>query len=104
MATIQVFRPPTRWRDRARRYDVLVDGEPLVKISHGETIRLQVAAGHHAVQAKADWAKTPAIEIDVHEDETVALRVAPGSGLAIVDVLRSRYLTLELVSPDKARP
>ena len=100
MATIQVFRPATKYRDRARKYELLVDGAPLAKISHGETVDLQVSEGHHAVQAKIDWATTPTVEIDVAADETVALRIAPGSGPAIVNVMRpSKYLTLEVVPP-----
>jgi len=100
MATIRVIRPPTKYRDRARKYEVLVDGSSLAKIGHGETVDLSVGEGRHAVQAKIDRATTPAVEIDVAADETVALRVAPGSGPAIINVMRpSKYLTLEIAPP-----
>ena len=100
MATIRVIRPPTKYRDRRRKYELLVDGSSLAKIGHGETVDLSVGEGRHAVQAKIDRAATPAVEIDVAADETVALRVAPGSGAAIVNVMRpSKYLTLEIVPP-----
>ncbi len=103
MATIRVFRPPTKYRDRLRKYQLLVDGENLASVSHGETVRLEVAAGHHAVQAKVDWAKTPAVKFDIAEGETVELRVTHGSGLAILDVMRpSKYLVLERVEPDQS--
>jgi hypothetical protein len=81
-----------------RKYQLLVNGEPLGTIAHGETVRLDVAPGLHAVQAKLDWTRTPAVEFDIAEDETVELRVAPGSGFAILDVVRpSKYLVLERV-------
>jgi len=89
MATIRVIRPPTKYRDRARKYELLVDGSSLAKIGHGETVDLSVGEGRHAVQAKIDWATTSAVEIDVVAAETVALRVAPGSGPAICTLLRS---------------
>ena len=41
------------------------------------TVDLSVGEGRHAVQAKID--RRSAVEIDVAADETVALRVAPGS-------------------------
>ena len=62
MATIRVIRPPTKYRDRARKYELLVDGSSLAKIGHGETVDLSVGEGRHAVQAKIDWATTPAVE------------------------------------------
>src|SRR5207342_3536440 len=65
MAMIRVIRPPTKHRDRARKYELLVDGSSLAKIGHGETVDLSVGEGRHAVQAKIDWATTSAVEIDV---------------------------------------
>jgi hypothetical protein len=39
VATILVFRPLTRHRDRWRKYQLLVDGDLLATIAHGETVR-----------------------------------------------------------------
>lgn len=101
MATIQVFRPATRWRDRARKYEFLVDGTQHAKIAHGQTVRLDVPAGRHSVEAKLDWKKTPALELDIAEGETAEVRMAPGP---IVNIFRpSTYLVLERVEQDEAR-
>jgi hypothetical protein len=82
---------------------MLVDGERRAWIAHGGSISLEVAAGHHAVQATVDWATTPAVELDIAEGETVDFRLSPGPGLAIINVMRpSKYLVLERIEPGEA--
>jgi hypothetical protein len=105
MATLVVFRPKTKYRDRARRYKIMLDGTEIARVRHGDSVRVDVAAGSHGVAAKIDWATSPTSTFDIAESETVALRCTTGSGPALVALLRSKkYLSLERVDPSEAPP
>jgi hypothetical protein len=97
MGTLVVFRPKTTYRDRARRYRILLDGSEVAQLRHGESARLDVEAGRHAVQARIDWATTPELAIEVVEGATVALRCEPGGSVLSAFVRPKAYLRLTQV-------
>lgn len=74
MASIRIKRS-NEYINALRVFEVLVDGVLVGSIRNGETKEFPVAAGRHAVMAKIDWCTSSVVLVDVHEDETVDLRV-----------------------------
>lgn len=75
---ITLTRVPGGWRDRLRRYQVIVDDEQVAMIKRGERLSLPVTPGRHTVFLRISWARSPALEVDVAPGEAVALECAPG--------------------------
>ena len=67
------------WRDRFRRYRVVVDGEQVASIGRGQRLDLPVPPGRHAVVLQVDWARSPQLEVDVAPGEVFTLECAPGN-------------------------
>jgi hypothetical protein len=67
-ATIKITRGSEGWTDRARRYKVVVDDNPVGSIRRGETFQIPVQPGDHWVRMTIDWAGSPTIQV----------RLAPG--------------------------
>lgn len=65
VGTLVVERPPAKWRDRLRRYVILVDAEEVGRLTHGESLSVLLPPGPHTLQARIDWTGSEAIEIDV---------------------------------------
>lgn len=85
-------------QDVFRRYRILLDGIQVASLKEGETVRVDVAPGSHAVQARIDWVKTPPLQVTVRQDEAVHLIVRPSgflSGLWQGVLKPSAYLVLE---------
>lgn len=76
---IALSRVPGGWRDRLRRYQVIIDGEPVASIKRGERLDLDVTAGQHTVFLRISWARSPRLEVDVAPGEVVSLECAPGN-------------------------
>ena len=96
MPSITVTRPTTAWRDRARKYKVLLDGTVSAEISHGETASLEVAPGPHEVRGKIDWCTTPPVVVT--GDEELTLQTGTGNAFTAIFVALltpSKYLRLE---------
>lgn len=51
-ASLQIRRLPTKWRDRARKYKIMVDGTEVGRLASGGAMVVDVAAGPHTVQAR----------------------------------------------------
>jgi hypothetical protein len=90
MAIIRLTRKPTRWRDRGRRYVVLIDGEVVGKIKQGATADFAVEPGGHSLRLKIDWMGSDEITVRADEGQVVALTCAPsGSGaVAPIELVR----------------
>ncbi|HEX4059653.1 MAG TPA: hypothetical protein VHY58_01415 [Streptosporangiaceae bacterium] len=76
-STITVSRVPGGWKDRLRRYQVVIDGEQVAAIKHGERVDLPVTPGKHTVFMKISWARSPQLELDVAPGQVVTLECAP---------------------------
>lgn len=75
---ITLSRAASGWRDRLRRYQVIVDGERVATIKRGECLDLPVTPGWHTVHLQISWARSPQLGLDVPPGEVVALECAPG--------------------------
>jgi hypothetical protein len=76
-STIAVSRVPGGWKDRLRRYQVVIDGEQVAAIKHGERVDLPVTPGKHTVFMQISWARSPQLELDVAPGQVVTLECAP---------------------------
>jgi hypothetical protein len=84
--TIRVTRNAEGYRDRFRKYKVLVDGAKVGVLKPGETVETAVPTGEHRVRIAIDWSGSPEVVVAVAADETVALECEPGSGEALHDL------------------
>lgn len=75
---ITLSRTASGWRDRLRRYQVIIDGELVAWIKRGERLDLPVTPGRHMVQLRISWASSPRLGLEVPAGEIVALECAPG--------------------------
>ena len=76
-STITLSRAPGGWRDRLRRYQVMIDGEQVASIKHGERIDLPVTPGKHTVFLQISWARSPRLEVELAPGQVVTLECAP---------------------------
>lgn len=101
-ATLVISRKRGGWRDRARRYDILVDGKPMGKIKHGERLELLVPPGQHELFLKIAWCTSPSITFTAQPGDVVEFFCEPGAMAvdALQDVLgnTSQYIRLTLVA------
>jgi len=75
---ITLSRTVSGWRDRLRRYQVIIDGERVATIKRGECLNLPVTPGRHTVHLQISWARSRQLGLDVSPGEVVALECAPG--------------------------
>jgi|1186.fasta_scaffold438474_2 hypothetical protein len=98
-ASIQLDRKPGGWVDRARAYKVLIDGQPVGEIRHGESQVFTVAPGRHEVHMKIDWARSPSVELELPEGGVARLHCRPNANpltvLWYITFGRGRYVWLE---------
>jgi hypothetical protein len=73
---ITLSRTASGWRDRLRRYQIIIDGERVATIKRG--VRLDLTAGRHTVHLQISWARSPQLGLEVSPGEVVALECAPG--------------------------
>jgi hypothetical protein len=53
------------WRDRARPYKVIIDGQRVGGVGHGQQESFEVVPGTHEVFLKLDWCRSPKLTVDV---------------------------------------
>jgi hypothetical protein len=84
-------------RDRLRAYSILVDSHEVAKIRPAESLDLPVAGGVHSVQIAIDWARSPALSVEVAPGAAVHLRCAPNTAqpaLLGITLGRGKYVRL----------
>ena len=99
-AEVRIVRASTAWRDTRRNYKVLMDGTETGVVSDGETAVFPVRPGKHSLRLRIDWAGSEELHFSAEPGQIITFRCRPGSGPAIVQVLRSffqrdRYVVLE---------
>ncbi|MFS0703961.1 hypothetical protein AB6N23_05495 [Cellulomonas sp. 179-A 9B4 NHS] len=100
-------RAPGGWADRLRSYGVSVNGYRVGRLRPGGEVVLPTPPGVHVVRAHIDWTRSPEYGVDVHEGETVVLRVRGSGAILRPDrYLGTRgYLTMErLLEPTRSSP
>lgn len=70
-----------RWSaygDKLRRYTILLDDQPRVRIKDGEELVLEVSAGMHTLQVKLDWVTSERLVVEVPPDGEISLTCGGG--------------------------
>jgi hypothetical protein len=78
-SVIALSRVQGGWRDRLRRYQVIIGGEQVASIRRGERLDLPVTPGRRTVSLKISWAGSPQLAVDLAPGEVVTLECAPGN-------------------------
>ena len=102
MAFIVVRRASSRWRDRLRRYKVLIDAREVGLLKRGESGRYELAPGHHVLAVGIDWKRSRSFEVSGDGDGTMSFRCGPAGSplLALVDLFRRGDDTWLFLEPD----
>jgi hypothetical protein len=83
--------------DRSREYIMLVDGDELGRVRHGQDLTLTVPPGHHLVGLRIDWCRSEVLDIDLAAAEEVHLecRARPAwQALYWISLGRNRYIAI----------
>ncbi|NMO51592.1 hypothetical protein HH310_10355 [Actinoplanes sp. TBRC 11911] len=91
IATLRVERPGATGIDRARAYEIIVDGEPKGVVRSGHELSLALQPGRHVVRARLDW--TGSAEVPVHLGPGATVRLVVRSR-GVRHVIGKRYLSL----------
>ena len=75
--TIAITRRREGFVDRLRSYRILIDQKEAGRLRRGESFEIAVHPGRHAVRMKIDWTGSPTVDVDVGENERVALECGP---------------------------
>jgi hypothetical protein len=102
-ALIIISRSRGAWRDIARSYRVMLDGDQVAKVRRGQTVELPVTPGRHEVFLQIDWCSSPVVEVDAHPREIIKMICEPGgnafAGLQDVTARTDTYISLTRVDP-----
>ena len=71
---LRIHREASNWTDRARAYQVLIDGQVAGEIGNGATADFAVGAGSHDLRLKINWTGSPIEHFSVSPDEVVEFR------------------------------
>ena len=100
-STIKLERE-SKYMDRIRKYQVIVDGEEVGTIKNGESATFKIAPGPHELVLQIDWASSPPVTIDARPGGTVRLacrpKANPLNALYYILFARQKYLELDVVS------
>jgi hypothetical protein len=89
---VRIHREPSKWQDRARAYQVLIDGEAVGEICNGETGEFAVSPGSHSLRLKIDWTGSPAEHFTIASGQTVDFRCRGGMQPLLAPVARRSFL------------
>jgi hypothetical protein len=101
-----ISRKPGGWRDRARSYVILVDGEPIGKIKHGQCVELPVPHGRHELLLKIAWCTSRSITFDAQPGDVVEFFCEPGgpASAGLQNVLSNTDQYIKLTQVDTPTP
>lgn len=92
------------FRDRIRKYKVMVDEKEVGQLGVGESIDVDITPGSHEVYVEIDWCRSKKLTIDYTEGETVILECGNSMGgfkilfsLVYVTALKDKYLWIKEV-------
>jgi hypothetical protein len=98
-AGIRIEREAAPWRDRARKYKVVVDAAEIGTVADGETQEFRLEPGEHSLRLKLDWAGSATVALTLAVGEVATFRCRPGgrswSALWQSIFARNRYIVLE---------
>jgi hypothetical protein len=101
---LRISRERSRWQDRARSYQIIVDGQIVSEIANGAACELKIPPGTHTVQVKIDWTGSPTETFTLTPGQVVEFTcraaVRPYQLWALVRSMRDRsgWIRLERAS------
>ena len=101
---IIVRRLSSGWRDRLRRYKVLVDDRVVGRLRRGEVGRYEVSPGPHVLAVAIDWKRSRSFDVSGDGNGEIAFRCGPQGPplLALVDLFKRGDDTWLFLEPDTA--
>ena len=69
VSRIVIHRHLAAGQDTLRSYRILVDGHSVAKVTNGQTIAVDVAAGVHHLQARINWSGSPITQVEAPADD-----------------------------------
>ncbi len=95
-ATVVVSRSNDGFRDRVRKYRVLLDGVEIGRSGRGERVEATVAAGRHMLALVIDWTNS-SVEFEVIGGRDRHFMCSPGSPRnAVRDLVsKKQWITIE---------
>ncbi|OFX24615.1 MAG: hypothetical protein A2041_01145 [Bacteroidetes bacterium GWA2_31_9b] len=63
------------WANRARKFNVFIDGEKKDTIANGEIKEIELDPGKHKIMLKVDWCSSPELELDLKEEKSKTIEV-----------------------------
>ena len=101
MAVLKIARD-SGYADRARAYQVILDGHKIGEIKNGWTQRFPVTPGQHRIWLKIDWCGSKEITFAIAENDEITLQAKSNlRGFKVMAALwyaifdRRSYLMLE---------
>ncbi len=74
---ITVERAARGWWNAARSYRVLIDGNTVARVNHGQSVTVLAAPGHHELQLAVDWSRSPKLPLDLADAHELRIRCGP---------------------------
>ena len=76
-ATLRLRREHSRWADRARMYQVVLDDVIIGDIRNGESQTFQISPGSHRLRLKVDWVGSPEARFHVETGQSAVVMGPP---------------------------
>jgi hypothetical protein len=89
-SSLIVVRDGRGWRDRARSYELVIDGATVAKIRRGQRIELPISPGRHKVFMRINWGTSDPVELEARPRESVQLFCTTGGsqqGSGYIDLM-----------------
>jgi hypothetical protein len=64
------------WSNRARKFNIYVDGKLLDVIGHNEIKEFELDSGKHNILLKVDWCSSPEMEFELSSDKSKSVEVS----------------------------
>jgi hypothetical protein len=99
---ITVKRAGGFWRDRRRRYVIMVDGRAVGRLREYEALSVEVSPGQHVIQVSIDHLRSQTLDVTIKASDTRRFTCSAGS----INKRRRklRYVQLEEDTLDMIRP
>ncbi|WP_026809509.1 hypothetical protein [Arenibacter latericius] len=75
MAKIIIERK-SEWNNKARDFEIYLDGEKVGSIRDGNTLEIEVEPGRHQLIAKIDWCRSNVLEIELNENTSKVIALS----------------------------
>ncbi|MDX1363129.1 MAG: hypothetical protein R3243_02890 [Arenibacter latericius] len=75
MAKIIIERK-SEWNNKARDFEIYLDGEKVGAIRDGNTLEIEVEPGRHQLIAKIDWCRSNVLEIELNENKSKVIALS----------------------------